>query len=194
MKKIRVILLVLVFFIMSICSVYATEGEVSQGADAQNTENAQNEELVMQQEKIVDTIGKVIKVEEVREVVTGTVTDKVQQVTIEIVEGDYIGEEYTTDYILSYDIDGKILAYELDVGDKVTVQITEDPQGNVIATVQDVARSNYIIGMFIVFLLSIVLIAGKQGVKAIIGLILTIVLIYFIMVKGIFKGAGFRVL
>ena len=58
----------------------------------------QEAQLIERQEKITDTTGRVIDVKEVREVVTGTVTDKVQQVTIEIIEGPYIGEEFTTDY------------------------------------------------------------------------------------------------
>ena len=99
-----------------------------------------------------------------------------QEVKVEITEGKYIGEEVTTNYILSYDIDGKILAYELDVGDKVIIQISEDADGNITATVQDVVRSNYIIGMFVLFLLSIIIVGGKKGIKAILGLLYTIIL------------------
>lgn len=137
---------------------------------------------------ITDTIAKVIEAKEVKEVVTGSMKDIVQEVTIEIIKGDYIGEEFTTNFVLSYDIDGKILAYELEKGDKVIVQLSEDAEGNVTATVQDVVRSNYIILMFLFFLASIVLIGGKRGIKAIIGLLLTIVFIYFVLVKRIFSG------
>ncbi len=38
------------------------------------------------------------------------------------------------------------------------------------------------------FLLSIIIVGGKKGIKAILGLLYTIILIYFVMVKGIFKG------
>ncbi len=199
MKRVSIIFIIFLLITSVFCNVFATTPEqpveqtVPAEPDTQQTETPQdaaNQEtqLIERQEKITDTTAKVIDVKEVREVVTGTVTDKVQEVTIEIIEGPYIGEEFTTDYTLSYDIDGKILAYELDVGDKVIVQIAESPDGHVIATVQDVARADYILGMFAVFLLSIVVIGGKRGVKAIIGLLLTIVLIYFILIKGIFKG------
>ena len=114
--------------------------------------------------------------------------DKVQEVTIEIIEGDYIGEEFTTEFILSYDIDGKILAYELEKGDKVLVQLAEDVDGNVTATVQDVVRANYIFLMFGFFLFSIILVGGKRGIKAIIALLLTILFIYFILIKRIYVG------
>ena len=135
----------------------------------------------------VETIGRVIKIGEIKEVKNENFVDRIQEVTIEIIKGDYIGEEYTTNYNLSYDIEGKIQAYELEVGDKVTVEIVEE-NGNVSVTVQDVARSGYIIWMFIIFLLSIIVVGGKRGVKAIIGLLLTMFFIYIILVKNVFMG------
>ena len=197
MKRISIIFIIFLLITSAFINVFATapdetpqdattQTEAPQETPQDNTD--QEAHLIEREEKITDTTAKVIDTKEVREVVTGTVTDKVQEVTIEIIEGPYIGEEFTTDYTLSYDIDGKILAYELDVGDKVIVQIAESPDGHIVATVQDVARADYIFGMFAVFLLSIVVIGGKRGVKAIIGLLLTITLIYFILIKGIFKG------
>ena len=137
---------------------------------------------------ITDTVAKVIEAKEAKDVVNGSMKDKVQEVTIEIIEGDYIGEEFTTEFILSYDIDGKILAYELEKGDKVLVQLAEDVDGNVTATVQDVVRANYIFLMFGFFLFSIILVGGKRGIKAIIALLLTILFIYFILIKRIYVG------
>ena len=150
------------------------------------TENV--EPLTEKSDYMVDTKARVMETYGVKEIVTGTVTDKVQEVKIEIIEGDYIGEEFVTNYVLTYDIAGKIQAYELDVGDKVLVQLTEDQDGNIVATVQDVAREKYIIAMFIIFLLSVVLVGGKQGVKAVLGLFATIVIIYLVLIKGVFTG------
>ena len=180
MKKVTIILCMFLLVITSMTVfVNATEPE---GQDTQTPE------LIEKNDYVVDTIARVMETYGVKEVVTGTVTDKVQEVKIEIIEGDYIGEEFTTKYVLTYDIAGKIQAYELDVGDRVLVQLTEDDEGNVIATVQDVAREKYIILMFIVFLVSIILVGGKKGVKAIVGLILTIIIIYTILIKGVFEG------
>ena len=150
------------------------------------TENV--EPLTEKSDYMVDTKARVMETYGVKEIVTGTVTDKVQEVKIEIIEGDYIGEEFVTNYVLTYDIAGKIQAYELDVGDKVLVQLTEDQDGNIVATVQDVAREKYIIATFIIFLLSVVLVGGKQGVKAVLGLFATIVIIYLVLIKGVFTG------
>ena len=180
MKKVTIILCMFLLVITSMTVfVNATEPE---GQDTQTPE------LIEKNDYVVDTIARVMETYGVKEVVTGTVTDKVQEVKIEIIEGDYIGEEFTTKYVLTYDIAGNIQAYDLDVGDRVLVQLTEDEEGNVIATVQDVAREKYIILMFIVFLVSIVLVGGKKGVKAIVGLILTIIIIYTVLIKGVFEG------
>ena len=150
--------------------------------------NGTEPELVENHETLINTYGKIIEVKEPIEVVTGTVKEKVQEVIVEITEGDYLGDEFTTNYVLSYDIEGKILAYELDEGDKVSVQIVEEVDGTITVTVLDVVRANYIIVMFVLFLGSVVVIGGKKGFKAILGLLYTILLIYFVMIKGIFGG------
>ena len=133
--------------------------------------NGTEPELVENHETLINTYGKIIEVKEPIEVVTGTVKEKVQEVIVEITEGDYLGDEFTTNYVLSYDIEGKILAYELDEGDKVSVQIVEEVDGTITVTVLDVVRANYIIVMFVLFLGSVVVIGGKKGFKAILGLL-----------------------
>ena len=181
MKKVSILLVSFLLMInfMTFCASATEPG---------NEENLETAELVQNHERLINTYGKIIEAGETIETVTGTVTEKVQEVTVEITEGEYIGEEFTTNYVLSYDIEGKILAYELDVGNKVTVQIIETVDGRISATVLDVVRANYIGIMFILFLASVVLIGGTKGVKAIFGLLYTIALIYLIMIKGIFEG------
>ena len=181
MKKVSILLICFLLMISGIAfGVNATE--------TSNVGYSDDAELVQNYENLINTYGKIIEVGESVEVVTGTVTEKVQEVTVEITEGAYIGDEFTTNYVLSYDIDGKILAYELDVGNKVSVQIVENADGSITVTVLDVVRANYIAVMFTIFLLSVVIIGGTKGVKAIIGLLYTIALIYFVMIKGIFNG------
>lgn len=141
-------------------------------------------------EQSIEVTGKIIEAGEVTEKVTGTVTDKVQKVTVKITEGEYKGEKYETEFVLSYDIEGKIVAYPLEVGDKVITQLSVDSKGQVTATVYDVVRSGYIIVMFLLFVLSVILVGGKRGVKAIIGLVLTILAIYFILIRQIFDGSN----
>lgn len=141
-----------------------------------------------EQEKPEEVIGKIVSVGEVTEKVTGSVTDKIQQVSVQVREGEYAGKIFDTEFVLSYDIEGKILAYELEKGDKVIVQLTKNEDGTVTAAIYDVVRSGYIICMFVIFLASVIVIGGKRGVKAVIGLALTMLAIYFLLIKGIFNG------
>lgn len=184
MKKFKIILVVFLLMI-NVFALNINATEVAEQFDGSLTSNA---EYVESNETLINTYGKIVETQEVKEVQNGSVKEKVQTVVVEITEGDYIGEEYTTDFVLSYDIDGKILAYELEENDKVSVQIVEEANGTTSATVLDVVRAPYIIWMFILFLTIVVVVGGKKGVKAILGLIYTILLIYFLMVKGIFGG------
>ena len=190
MKKISIIIFTFLLMINLITfSVMATQNTTSVEQTAQNEqENTEDAELIEKHAEVTSTYGRIVETKEIKEVVTGAVTDKVQEVVVEITEGDYIGEEFTTDYVLSYDMAGKIMAHELDVGDRVTVEITEDENGTATATVLDVVRANYLIGLLVLFLLSVILVGGKKGIRAILGLLLTILLIYFIMVKGNYSG------
>lgn len=198
LKKIAIV--VITFVLMINCyigAVYAentTTNTNTQNATAeQNTvENATSEEpaLVSTHQEVTEVKARVIEAGEVKKVTTGTVEDTIQEVTIEILEGEYETKEFTTQYVLSYDIEGKILAYELKEGNKVIAQITKDSDGTVTATVQDVQRSGFVYFMFFVFIASVVLVGGKQGIKAVIGLLITILCIWFILIKGIFAGAN----
>ena len=190
MKKISIIIFTFLLMINLITfSVMATQNTTSVEQTAQNEqENTEDAELIEKHAEVTSTYGRIVETKEIKEVVTGSVTDKVQEVVVEITEGDYIGEEFTTDYVLSYDMAGKIMAHELDVGDRVTIEITEDENGTATATVLDVVRANYLIGLLVLFLLSVILVGGKKGIRAILGLLLTILLIYFIMVTGIYSG------
>lgn len=186
LKKIALILIT--FVLMINCYMVVVYGAEAEANPEENAE-AQNTELVENYSDIQEVKARVMKAGEVRKVTTGSVEDTVQEVTIEILEGEYKGKEYTTDYVLSYDIDGKILAYELSEGNTVIVQLSQEQSGEVTVTVQDVQRDIYIYVMFIVFLASVILIGGKQGVKAVIGLLITMLCIWFILVKAIFEGA-----
>ena len=193
MKKVWSILLIFILM-SSLCLGFSFADEET----TENPENAETTESTTQQETeeqevkeiVINTYGKVVDTNGVKEVFNGNIADQVQDVTIEIIEGDYIGEEYTLEYVLSYDLEGKMLARELEVGDKVEVQITEDKDGNVTATINDVVRSNKIVFVFVVFLLSVVIIGGKKGLKAMISLIITLVMVFFFIIIRISNGSN----
>ena len=187
MRKISIAFFILILM-MSLVLVksYASE-ENTEVPEQVNTENIEGN-ITSQEDYSVETIGKVIEASEPVDNQVGNITERTQEVKIEIIEGDYIGEEFTTTYVLSYDVSLNLMSFELEEGDKVTVEIIEDVNGNVTANIQDIARANYIIVLFLLFLLSIFIIGGKQGIKTVASIILTLVIIYLVLIKGTFNG------
>ena len=74
-------------------------------------------------------------------------------------------KKFDTIYVLTYDLENKIVGYELNEGNIVYVSIQEE-NGEAKITVQDVVRQNYLIGLIIFFFASIILVGRKKkGIK-----------------------------
>ena len=163
-----------------------TEASTSEESSSESTETNVEEPV----NKVVESTAKVIEAGEVKKVANGSIEDTIQTIKLEILDGEYKAKEFTTDYVLSYDIEGKILAHELNEGDKITVQINEDKDGSTSITIEGFQRANYIYTMFAILLIVIIIIGGKQGIKAAISLIITILALYFVLIKSIFAGVN----
>ena len=176
MKKV----LILTFFFVLLLSTlsFATNEQEVQTIETIQTKTSTN----------IITKAKVIETKNVYDRTIENLVDKVQEVTIEITEGEYKGITFDAIYVLSYDLDNKIMAYELEKGNKVHVQLIIENDDITSVEVQDVIRQDYIIWMIALFFVSILVIGKKQGIKAIAGLIVTILAIYFIMITSIYKG------
>lgn len=181
-KKSLYILIIMLIVVSCTLNVYADENE-------QNLEAETNvAQAVEKKNEIIVVKAKVKEVGNVEDVVTGSITNKIQKVKVKILEGEYKGETIDTTYNLSYDMDNKILAYELSKGNTVFLQITTNPNGEVSTQVQDIVRQNYLVAMIFVFFIIIIVVGRKQGLKAIVSLDVTILAIFYIMVNGIYKG------
>ena len=178
MKKIiKKIIIILLFLLIMSNNIYATQ-QISDTTDNISEQNYKTSEVE----------AKILEAGEIKEIKTENITDVVQELKIKILDGKYKGEEFTTNYILSYDIEGKILAYELEKDDVVMVHISENPDGSVEVSVENIVRQNYMLIMVLVFFASIIVIGGKKGINAIIGLIVTILAVYFILIKSVYAG------
>jgi len=192
----KISLVLIMFILMMSCltvNIQATEegAQPEEAVEENDVADEENSETIKEEKKgpvYIETRGKIIEAGEPVEEELGPVKNIVQEVKVKITEGEYNGEEYTTIFVVSYDIEAKIIGYELSPGDRVIVQIIEDDSGNVTATVIDFVRSGYVVGITILFLFSVILVGGKKGIKAIIALIVTIILIYFVLLKSIYNG------
>lgn len=179
-KKIVLIFLCLILTFTGI--VYAEDNEnlESEIATQLNLKTNENNTIVVK--------SKVIEAGEVYEETVMDYTLKLQKVKVEVLDGEYKGQTFETTYSVSYDLDGKIEGYPLTVGTKVNVQIStiDDEIDEVV--VQDIIRSNYIAAMLIVFFIIILIVGRKQGLKAILAFVLTIIAIFTVMLQSIMKG------
>ena len=174
----------LMIILLGVNITYATEEIVESEQPVEEIP----EIIEIPKEEIIIVKAKVISIGEVYEEVIGDITDKVQKVKVEIKQGEHKGKKFDATYILSYDIDNKIMAYELSKGNTVFVQITEENGEVQKVIVQDVIRQGHIIWMILIFFASTIAIGRKQGLKAIAGLVVTILAVFFIMIANIYKG------
>ena len=184
----KVSILFLIILIISTFTIISFADEEAPAEEPAAEEVQESPEEI--KEEVTNTYGKIIETNGIKEVVTGTVVDQVQEVVVEITEGDFIQQDFRVDYVLSYDLEGKMLVPELSVGDKVEVQITEDQEGNVTATVTEVSKTNHLAIILGIFLVSIVLISGKKGIRTIIGLVFTLLFLYFFTIRQLYNGVN----
>lgn len=178
MKKLTAAILLFIMLFSIYTSVYATETETSP------LQPVSTEEKLQVKAKIVKA-GEAYEKEEAE-----GIKRTLQDVTIEIREGKFKGQKLDTIYVLTYDVENKIVGYELSKGNTVVVQLSVNGDTIGQATIQEVVRQNYVLIMILIFFAVILVIGRKQGVKAILGLIVTILAIYFIMIKGIYNGGN----
>lgn len=57
-------------------------------------------------------------------------------------------------------------------------------------TEENIQRAGYVYTIFVLLLISIIVIGGKQGIKAAVSLVITILALYFILIKLIFAGVS----
>lgn len=192
MKKVVYKVVLLMIILISILTTLVKADEAvpetpAEGAPAVQAETATAE--TTQKKKETENIkAKVIEAGDSYERDNGTGgKEYVQNVKVKILEGEKKDEKFDTVYTLTYDMDNKIVGYKLREGNTVYVRISEEGSETTI-TVQDVVRQNYIMWLVIFFFASIILVGRKKGIKAIIGLVITVIAVLFVLVMTIFKG------
>ena len=156
--------------------------------DVQNNETEKNTEENKIEEKDENIKAKIIEAGEVYERDNGSGgKETVQKVKIKILNGDRKDEKFDTVFTLTYDLDNKVIGRTIREGQTVYVKISEN-NGKVEVTITDVARQKYIIGLIAFFFASILLVGGKKGLKAILGLVITVLNIMFVLLVSLFKG------
>ena len=107
-----------------------------------------------------------------------------QKLLVKVKSGRYKGETMEVDCYF-----GSLYGVPVEKGDGVTLTIKTHPDGSNSATVYEFNRIPMIGIMLGLFFLAIILVGGKTGLKSLIGLILTIISLFLILIPLLIKGA-----
>ena len=187
-RKLSIIIFTLILFLMFFSTIIKADETAATTKTNATPVTTENTETSTKKESAENIKAKIIETGEVYERENGSGgKETVQKVKLKILNGEKSDEKFDSEYVLSYDMDNKIIGNKLRKGSTVYVKVSEE-SGEVKVTIQDVQRQGYLIGLIIFFFASIILVGRKKGVKAIIGLIITILAVFFVLLAVIFKG------
>lgn len=109
-----------------------------------------------------------------------------QLLEVELLQGEHKGERLTSPNYLSayYNIDAK-------VGTRMIARLAEDEGGALyVASFVNYDRGAALAGFGLLFALALVLVGGKQGVKALFGLAFTLAALWFLLIPLLLRGAS----
>ena len=135
--------------------------------------------------------SEVIEAGKKEEMNDGYSTYIIQKVKVKVLDKRFEGKTFDIIYYLEDGINSRLPLYDLlKVGDKVYAYgILENDKLDVSA-ISYYDKTPYIFAIFGIFSLAIIVIGGKNGIKALIGLFITVVLIFGVLVPGILNGAN----
>lgn len=187
-RKLSIIIFTLILFLIFFSTIIKADETAATTETNAISVTTENTEASTKKESAENIKAKIIETGEVYERENGSGgKETVQKVKLKILNGEKSDEKFDSEYVLSYDMDNKIIGNKLRKGSTVYVKVSEE-SGEVKVTIQDVQRQGYLIGLIIFFFASIILVGRKKGVKAIIGLIITILAVFFVLLAVIFKG------
>ncbi len=107
-----------------------------------------------------------------------------QMLLVEVTSGQYKGE-----ILQVYNFVGPLYGVALQPGDSCTMTVNTYESGDVTATVYEYNRTIPIIIVISLFFITTILVGGKGGIKSLLGLVITILTIFFILFPALMKGA-----
>lgn len=108
-----------------------------------------------------------------------------QLLEVEVLQGEHKGETLISPNYLSayYNIDAK-------AGARIIARLAEDDNGLLyVASFVNYDRGPVLIGFVFLFAAALIVVGGKQGLKALFGLIFTLIALWFILIPLLIRGA-----
>lgn len=112
---------------------------------------------------------------------------KQQNLEVGVLEGELKGQRIVYNGISNLDV---VASNVYKVGDKVLLARSQDADGNNIFYVTDFVRSNSLMWLLIIFIVSILIVGGKMGARALLSLVISFLLIMKVLVPLVFAGCN----
>ena len=106
-----------------------------------------------------------------------------QSLIVEVTSGQYKGTEMLVENTV-----GPLFGVPVAPGDKVTLIISTYSDGSTLGTVYEYNREFALAVVVVLFMLATVLVGGKTGAKSLLGLIITVICIFCILIPLLLKG------
>jgi uncharacterized membrane protein len=113
------------------------------------------------------------------------VSQTYQVANLRILEGQFAGQEFLIDYGKHYILSNKYLLSEKD---KILVSISQMPDGAINVFFMDFVRSGPLLALVIVFVSLCVLVSGWKGVRSLLGIGLSMLVIIYFIIPKILEG------
>lgn len=137
-----------------------------------------------------DMQGKIYKAEVVAILETGTVTlgdreQTYQKARIRLLEGPLAGIEMDMDFGKRQTLPADM---HLNVGDEILVNVLQRPDGGVIVYFMDFVRLRAMLVLFLVFSFFSILVGGWKGLRGLLGMAFSFLVIFFYILPQILHG------
>lgn len=191
-KRLSIIFLILLIFNLW-GNIGLAQTDETQFLDEINLEDYSLDDYLFYQEPIGKYYEKAevmeiknIAVEESEESMYFDGDTSAQEVKLRIFGGKFDGQEKTIENNLLFNP----LAMKFEEGDKVLVFIEEYEGGEFSVYIQDFWRLPYLLGFVGLFILLLIIIGGKKGAKAVLGLGFSIIIIFEFLIPRILDGGN----
>jgi uncharacterized membrane protein len=133
-----------------------------------------------------DTVkAEVVEMVEEGSIQLGEITQEYQVVKVKILDGQYINETLQIDH-------GKRQirpdGFRIDVGDRIMVTVGVSPEGKLSAYFVDYVRTKSILVLVIIFVIVSVLVSGWKGLRSILSIGISLLVILYYIIPRILAG------
>ena len=107
-----------------------------------------------------------------------------QKLSVVVRSGSHKGET-----LVVYNYFGPNTGVPVEVGDSVVITIKDMPNREISATVYEFNRIPILVIFLLLFFLAIVAVGGRTGIRSLIGLVFTVICLFFILIPLLQRGA-----